>query len=107
MIEEPIHPIIDRPHEYYIMSLNFVRSYDDQEAYLDLELQRGEVVRRLRFLSPHELEIEKGFPMPTGGMVIYDVRARQWENIGVRVDDFEASRGSIKFWAREVIDLDS
>jgi hypothetical protein len=53
-----------------------------------------------------DLEIEKGFPGPTAGMEILDVRKRQMGGIGVRVGDIEASFGSITFWAREVEDLD-
>ncbi|WP_419190274.1 hypothetical protein [Saltatorellus ferox] len=32
---------------------------------------------------------------------------RQLGDVGVRVGDFEASRGAITFWAKEVFDLDN
>ncbi len=107
MSEDPNHAIIDRPFEYRILSMRYSTRRDGQEPFLDLEVCRGEVIRRLRFWSPQELEIEKGFPEPTGGMVILDVRSRQMEGLGVRVSDIEASWGSITFWARDVVDLDT
>lgn len=107
MLEDPIHPIIRSPHEYSIVSLHFEIRQEDSEGFLDLELRRNEVVRKLRFFSPQNLKIEEGFPVTTGGMVILDVRGRQWDNIGVHVDNFEASPGRITFWARDVIELES
>lgn len=107
MVEDPPHPIIDRPDEYRICAMRYEMNWDDGEPFLDLELRRGDIVRRLRFWSPRDLEIEKWFPVPTGGMEILDVRARQMEGIGVRVGDFEESPGAITFWARDVADLDS
>ncbi len=71
-----------------------------------MTLRKERVVRRLRFFSPRKIEIERGFPLPTGGMYFSDVRARGMEGLGVRVGDFEASPGSVRFWARDVIDLD-
>jgi hypothetical protein len=65
------------------------------------------MVRRLWFWSPQQLQIEEGFPRPTHGMAILDVRARGLDGLAVWVTDFEASRGQINFWAREVIDRDS
>lgn len=106
---DPKHPIIERPWDYQILRFCYHNDPDDwRESYIDLTLGRGAVVRRLRFLAPQDLEIERGcFPQPTGGMCILDVRHRQMEEIGVRVADFEASRGAVTFWAREVVDLDA
>jgi len=70
-------------------------------------LKKGTIVRRLRFYGPRELEIEKGFPLSTGGMEILDVSAQQLDNINVRVSDFEASQCAVTFWAKSVIDLDN
>lgn len=104
---DPDHPIIDRPFNYQIVLFCYHNDPDNpRNAYLDLTLQRGTSVRRLRFLQPQDLEIEKGFPKPTGGMCILDVRHRQLDGINVRVADFEASLGRVTFWAREVLDLD-
>lgn len=107
MSEDPPHSIIDRPHDYRIASLRYETGLDGQEPFLDLVLCRGDVTRRLRFWSPRYLQIEKGFPQPTHGMAIDDVRSRQLGGLGVCVSDFEASPGSITFWARDVVDLDA
>ena len=105
LMEDPPHPIIARPWEYEVVGLNFQQS-DGPEPYLELTLQKGDVIRHLRFLSPQSLEIEEGFPMRTGGLYIADVSARGLDRITIRVDDFEASPGALRFWARTVIDLD-
>ncbi len=80
---------------------------DGEGPYLDLHLGKESQVRRLRFYGPRDLEIEKGFPEPTIGMEILDVRSHQLGDINIRVGDFEASHGSITFWAKEVVDLDA
>lgn len=105
--EDPFHKIIDRPWEYEISGFNF-QTPEEQggESYLDLTLRKGDVTRHLRFYSPQDIEVEKGFPMRTGGLAIYDVSSRGLNGLGVRVDDFEASWGKVRFWARDVIDLD-
>jgi hypothetical protein len=72
-----------------------------------MTLVKDAIVRRLRFWQPRRLMIEDGFPSPTRGMVILDVRSRQWAGIGVEVGDIEASIGSVTFWAYEVEDLDA
>ncbi|MEM6673314.1 MAG: hypothetical protein AAF726_10760 [Planctomycetota bacterium] len=106
--DDPIHPIIDRPHEYWIKELHYHMGLDGSEPYVDLELQKDSLVRRLRFWSPQQFVIEDGhFPHPTSGMVIYDVRKRHLGDLNVWVSDCEASHGSITFWARDVIDLDA
>jgi len=106
--ESPHHPILDRPWEYEVVGFNFQRSLIlETEPYIDLTLQSGSAVRRLRFYGPKDIQIESGFPEWTGGLVILDVTSRGMEGIGIRVDDFEASRGSVTFWARTVVDLDS
>ncbi|MGO8690164.1 MAG: hypothetical protein ACLQLG_11055 [Thermoguttaceae bacterium] len=104
--EDPAHPILDRPWEYDITAFSYVRPDDGTEPYIDMTLRKDRVVRRLRFFSPREIEIQKGFPLPTRGMYFSDVRARGMEGLGVRVGDFEASPGKVRFWARELVDLD-
>jgi hypothetical protein len=104
--EDPFHPIIDRPWEYEIILLGFYRSLDgNSETFLDLSLKKNDVVRHLRFHSPQGLEIENGFPAPTGGFCILDVSARGMEGIGVCVADFEGSWGAVRFWARDVVEI--
>ena len=103
---DPYHPIIDNPWHYRIAALSCVFPEDGSESYLDLTLVRGEVQRRLRFWSPRDIEIERGFPSQSLGMVIYDVRGRQLDGLGVWVDDDEAGWGKVTFWARAVVDLD-
>ena len=88
------------------MGLAFRRQLDrSEEAYLDLTLQKGLEVRRLRFFSPQDIRLEEGFP-ESPGLYITDVSGRGMEGIRIRVDDFEAGGGGLGFWARDVIDLD-
>lgn len=105
---DPNHPIIERPWEYDIVEFHYHVDTDDRsKCYIDMSLAKGETVRRLRFWSPRTLKIEEGFPNPTSGMVILDVRHRQMQDIGIHVWDFEASQGAITFWASDVEDLDA
>lgn len=76
------------------------------EAYLDLTLQKGPEVRRLRFLNPQSLRIEKGFP-ESPGLFIADISGRQLEGLRIEVGDFENGGGGIYFWAKDVVDLDA
>ena len=105
--EDPYHPIIDRPWDYEIVLLGWSRETETDPSFLDLTLRKGTVLRRLRFAEPQEIEIEKGFSVKTGGLYIADVKHRGLDGITVRVSDFEASPGAIRFWARDVIDLDA
>jgi hypothetical protein len=106
-MDDPHHPILDKAREYAIGAMHYHVGLDGGESYIDLDLHRGGVVRRLRFSSPQQLEIEVGFPVPTGGMVILDVRRRGLEGLGVWVSDVECSHGAITFWARDVLDRDA
>ncbi|PHS19060.1 MAG: hypothetical protein COA78_01465 [Blastopirellula sp.] len=107
MSTELPHSIIDNPHEYHILRMCYEVKNNGCESFLDLHLAKGDLTRRLRFWSPQDLEIEKGFPQPTSGMQILDVRSHQMDGIGVRVSDSEATLGAITFWARDVIDLEN
>jgi hypothetical protein len=106
MERDPDHPIIDRPWDCTIGALHYHVGLDGTEPYIDLDLYRSGVVRRLRFWSPQQLQVEEGFPQPTHGMTILDVRKRGLDGLAVCVTDFEASWGKISFWARDVIDRD-
>jgi len=99
--EDPDHPILAQPWRYTITGLHYERPEDGSEPFLDLTLERGPERRKLRFLGPQELQIEKGFPHAPG-LVILDVSARGLDRLTVRVDDYEASSGGIRFWARSV-----
>lgn len=82
-------------------------SKGQEDPYIELHLQKGTLIRRLRFRQPRDLEIEKGFPNRTHGLCILDVSARQLEGVGIRIEDFENTPGAIRFWARDVVDLDA
>jgi len=104
---DPHHPIIKDPWTYHITDFHYHLDQDSWEgAYIDMTLVKEAIVRRLRFWRPVDLEIENGFPVPTSGMVILDVRSRQMEGIGIHVADVEASYGKVTFWAYDVEDLD-
>jgi len=105
-MKDPDHPVLEAPFTYDIVDLNFHRDLDDPSStWLDLTLQKKDVVRRLRFPKPQSIQIEEGFPS-TPGLCILDVTSRQLDGITVEVGDFEAGGGALKFWAADVIDLD-
>lgn len=104
--DNPVHPIVDKPWQFDIVRFDLHHDPDDHRAdYLDLWLRRGDELRRLRFKQPSSIKIEKGFPRATGGMIILDVRNWGWEDVGVEVADFEASHGSVTFYAKDVVEL--
>ncbi|HEX8492489.1 MAG TPA: hypothetical protein VF658_06580 [Pyrinomonadaceae bacterium] len=104
--EDHYHPILERAWEYEVFTFSFYQWADEEsEPFIDVTLKRGDELRHLRFYSPQDLEIEKGFPRKTGGFCIFDVSARGMEGLNVRVDDVEGSWGAVRFWAREVIEI--
>ena len=105
MDDDPDHTIIAHPHRYDVVGFNYQRPVDG-EPYIDLTLRLDSLVRRLRFHGPRDIELESGFPL-CSGLQIKDVSANQLGGIRVRVDDFEASWGAMRFWARDVVDLDA
>ena len=106
--DEPDHSIIERPYQYRIIEMVYHVDLEHRlDSYIDLTLVKGSTTRWLRFWGPQGLQIEEGFPDPTGGMKIIDISKRQWQHLGVAVLDFEASHGAITFWAKDVTDLDA
>ena len=100
------HPILEKPWEYSIVGVDFRRTLDNSaESFIDLVLERDSVIRRLRFFRPVDIRLDEGFPA-SPGLCILDVSTHGLEGIRVRVEDFEASGGGLRFWARDVVDLD-
>ncbi len=105
--EDPFHSILERSWDYEVVSFCFKQSLNNEfEAYIDLTLRNESKVRHLRFFSPQNIEIEEGFPIKTGGFSIYDISARGLDKLNVRVGDFEATLGAIRFWARKVEEVE-
>jgi hypothetical protein len=97
------HPILPHAHTWEIVGLRLERDpQTGHEPFLDLTLRRGGEHVNLRFWSPQDLEIERGGPTNTGGLVIEDISARGWDRIGVRVTDREVTVGAVRFVARAV-----
>ncbi|MBL4770903.1 MAG: hypothetical protein JKY61_07130, partial [Planctomycetes bacterium] len=102
------HPIIDRPWEFDITEFRYHVGLDGSTPFIDLTLVRGELIRRLRFVQPRDIQIEEGcFPQPTRGMAILDVSDQQLGDLNVHVADFEGTRGALTFWAKDVLDRDA
>jgi hypothetical protein len=100
------HAILRNSWEYEIVGLRLEKEPTvEHEPFLDLALRRGSERRTLRFWSPSELEIERGGPLMTDGLTIFDIHHRGMENIGVWVTDVEASQGSVRFFARSVEEI--
>ena len=99
------HTIIKNPNEYEIIYMSYKLSHDNYEqSYIELHLEKGGVVKKLKFTQPTELEIEKGFTGNICGMEILDINDKQLENIGVQVRNFEQDPG-ITFLAKEVVEI--
>ena len=100
------HPIIQPPQSFDVVDFHYHRSLDDPDAcWIDLVLQKEDETRRLRFMKPQDISIEKGFP-DTEGLFIADVSERGLEGLKVHVGDYGCGGGGIEFWAADVYDLD-
>jgi hypothetical protein len=103
---DPDHQIIDAPWSWELREFVYRSDRTDWRAsYIDMTLERGGCVRRLRFSAPRDLEMSRGLPN-CDGMCILDVSGRQMEGISVRVANFEESYGAPTFWAASVVDTD-
>ncbi len=104
--EYPYHPILDRSWEYEVFTLCFYQSpLGEFEPFLDLTLKKDDIIRCLRFHSPQNLEITRGFPAKTGGFCIFDISTTAVDGLSVYVDDIEEAHGAIRFWARDVVEI--
>lgn len=102
-----LHPLLPDAHTYRITALNYdCSSKNFLQHTLDLSLEKDGMTRRLRFLAPQNLVIEQGFPLPTHGMQILDIRSRHLEQIKIEVRDMESNHGAVTFQALELVDLD-
>jgi hypothetical protein len=100
--EDRDHPVLSDAWRYEIVGLRLELAPENGgEPFLDLSVRREGERRTLRFFAPQLLEIEEGGPV-SGGLKIIDVSGRQLDGLSVRVDDFEAATGSLRFWARDV-----
>ena len=104
-VEEILHPIIRRPHEFRVVfiGVEFCET-DFERSYIDIHFEKVNELKKLRFFQPVELEIEKGFSGNVCGMEILDVRHYQMDGIGVKVQNCEQDPG-ISFLAKKVIEL--
>ena len=105
MDAEPQHPILSKPWTYELERVDWRPSPATAETYIDLTFRKGNQRRRLRFLSPTEVEVGKGFCGQCFGLAIHDIRSRGWDGLRIEVVNFEQGPG-ITFFAAEVIDLD-
>lgn len=100
------HPTFTNLYQYDIIGFTLECSYFDNTEYsLTNTFRKNNTIRVLKFLEPTQIEIEKGFPEPTGGFQILDITERQMENINIEVSDFESSYGVVNFYARDVIEV--
>jgi hypothetical protein len=76
------------------------------KTFVDLTFRKGDEVRRLRFLSPSNVQVDAGFCGQCSGLAIHDIRSRGWDRITVEVRNFEQDPG-ITFLAASVVDLDA
>ena len=100
------HPIIQKPFEFDIIGFNLdCSSFDESEHSLTITFRKNEIIKKLKFIEPKEISIEKGFPTPTRGLVIWDISNQQLEDINIQVADIEASHGALNFYAKDVIEI--
>jgi hypothetical protein len=70
MDDEPLHPISSEPWTYELERIDWRPSPAIAASQIDLTSRRGDERRLLRFLSPTEVEIGKGFCGQCFGLAI-------------------------------------
>lgn len=101
-----IHKIIEHPHTYRIIKFCYNSEANNYiEHYIDIWFQKDTIIRKLRFIAPINLEIEKWFPKPTWWLEILDIKDSQLQDITVQVRDFESEHWAINFYSKDVIDI--
>jgi hypothetical protein len=102
---DPEHPILPDAWRWELIEFTYRRDLADwRESHIEMVFRQNGVERRLRFLSPQDLELSQGLPTSTG-MRILDVSGRQLDGLRVRVASFEQSYGTPTFWAASVIEV--
>ena len=97
------HPIIESPHLYDIDFFSYkFNEEDNSKSYIDLHLKKGDELIQLRFWGLKTWKLKKGFLGLLVAMFIEDIRSHGLESLGIYVGDFEASNGSVTFWAKSV-----
>jgi hypothetical protein len=102
---EPEHDILPRAWTYDLVRIDWRSTPAIAEGWIDLTFQKGGEQRRLRFLAPTEVQVDRGFMGQPTGLRIVDIRSRGWDSVGVEVINFEQDPG-ITFFAPDIVDLD-
>jgi hypothetical protein len=72
ILNGPYHPILERPWEYEMFTLQYWRPTAESEPFIDITLKDGNGFRNLRFLTRKTLKFIKGFPLkPTFAFSMY------------------------------------
>lgn len=99
-VDDPLHPILDTPLDYDIVQL-LLRCGDVAEPFIDFTLARASVRRRLRFIGPRVLQVDKAFEEFPRGLEIRDISARAIGGLNVHV---QGAQGALSFWAKMVLE---
>jgi hypothetical protein len=103
ILNDPNHPILERPWKFEMFTLQYWRPTAESEPFIDVTLKDGIGFRNLRFSNPKDIEIHKGFPSQTA-FCIFDVSNRGIVGFNVRVDNLISEDGAVRFWQREVME---
>ena len=104
MEAEPLHPILPQSWTYELVRVDWLPSPRIRDTHIDLTFHKEGRFRRLRFVSPSCVQVDRGFCGQCSGLAIHDIRSRGWDGIGIAVVNFEQDPG-ITFFAADVVDL--
>jgi hypothetical protein len=97
---EPNHPIVDEPWRFCIIRIEYFIGQRPDESYIDLTLQEGISMQKLRFLRPRQVRIDDVFE---ARIEIVDIRERRWENLNLWITGYADSDAGIEFYAKDVV----
>ena len=108
MTKDGDHPIVKHPWEYKLIEFCYRRPDNDRESRTSTSCcKKGSEKRRLRVFSPRDIHISgSSLPSPSG-LTITEIRNRQMEGLGIRVESHEGLNASPEFWARGVVEINS
>ena len=108
-MNDPDHPILDRPWRWEIEEFTWRSEHDSMQAALDVRFARDGHRRTLRFIEPQDVTIQFGGkpPIQCGEMAILDVSQRQLDGLTVQVTEFGASGTPLQLYARSVQEIDT
>lgn len=102
--EPPEHPILQGGTAYAVVAVSPDPDERDPDAFLDVTLRRNELQRRLRFVRPAQVHVDRE-ALARGPVGLRVLAPPHPELDGLRVLAVDAEGGHLMLWAEDVVEL--